>query len=148
MALTIPEQEMDLCKELVRPAFVAISLTNDLFSWEKECDSAKNNRQPHVVNAIWVLMGELAVPDEARTACRQKIKASVEEYLLVLQELQGNRNVSRNLQIYVEAIQYSLSGNLIWSVYWPRYHPEATYDPTKLSMMTTIAPSTQEICEG
>lgn len=70
MALTIPEQEMDLCKELVRPAFVAISLTNDVFSWEKECDSAKNNRQPHVVNAIWVLMGELAVPeDEAKTAC-------------------------------------------------------------------------------
>ena len=136
MALTIPENEMDLCKHLARPAFVAISLTNDLFSWEKERDAARANRQPYVVNAIWVLMGELKISeDEARVICRCKIRASVADYLEVLHHIDHGLDISRDLRIYVEAIQYSLSGNLVWSVYCPRYQPEATFDPTTLSMM-------------
>ena len=136
MALTIPENEMDLCKHLARPAFVAISLTNDLFSWEKERDAARANQQPYVVNAIWVLMGELNLSeDEARVICRCKIRASVADYLEVLRNVGNGLNISRDLHVYLEAIRYSLSGNLVWSVYCPRYHQEATFDPTTLSMM-------------
>lgn len=139
MALTIPEHEMDLCKQLVRPAFAALGLTNDLFSWEKERDTARENEQPYVVNAIWVLMGELNVSeDEAKAICRSKITASVAEYLDVLHDIDHGLKISRDLKIYVEAIRYSLSGNLVWSVYCPRYHPEATFDPTTLSMMDMI----------
>ena len=145
MALTIPEKEMDLCKRLVRPAFVAISLTNDLFSWEKERDTARQNGQPHIVNAIWVLMGELSVSeDEAKIVCRRKISENVAEYELVLQETKVNPNISPDLRTYVAALQYSISGNLVWSIYCPRYHTEATYDSTTLSMMDAVAAIAQE----
>lgn len=127
MALTIPEEEMEECKQLVQPAFAAISLTNDLFSWEKERDAAKDGGQPHVMNAIWVLMRELCISeDEAKVVCRAKIKESVTEYLVTLRKTRTSHDLSPDLRTYVEAIQYSLSGNLVWSIYCPRYHPEAS----------------------
>lgn len=85
MALTIPEGEMDLCKQLGRPAFAALGLTNDLFSWDKEHHAAKESGQPHVVNTIWVLMGELSIPEsEAKAVCRKKIKESVADCLVTM----------------------------------------------------------------
>lgn len=52
MALTIPEHETELCLQLARPAFAAFSLINDLFSWEKERDDAKQNGLSCVINAV------------------------------------------------------------------------------------------------
>ena len=139
MALTIPDEEMDLCKELGRPAFAALSLANDLFSWEKERDEARRKGVPHVVNAIWVLMGELSIgEEEAKEVCRQRTKDYVAETVRVARETRERTDLSLDLRVYVEAIQYSVSGNLVWSVYCPRYHPEFTYDDTVLSMMADV----------
>ena len=41
MALKIPEDEIDLCRELMKPAWVAVGLANDIFSWPKERDAGK-----------------------------------------------------------------------------------------------------------
>ena len=136
MALTIPEHEMDLCKELVRPAFAAISLTNDLFSWEKERDAAERHCSPHIVNAIWVLMREHSITElEAQELCREKIRENVEKSVGVCRATMEDFAISLDLRKYVEAIQYSLSGNLVWSIYCPRYHPEAWYNDEQCSMM-------------
>jgi hypothetical protein len=40
MALTIPEEELDLCFELARPGYAALGLVNDLYSWKKENKAA------------------------------------------------------------------------------------------------------------
>lgn len=136
MALTIPKGELDHCKELARPAFAALGLTNDLFSWEKERDAAKRDGLPHVVNAIWVLMGELSITEsEAKNLCRVKIKESVAEYIGILKYTESNLDLSYDLRRYIEAIKYSVSGNLVWSLYCPRYHSEASYNDVQLSMM-------------
>ena len=145
MALTIPEEEMDLCKQLVRPAFAALSLTNDLFSWDKEREAAQKNKQPHVVNAIWVLMGELSISEsEAKVVCRERIKESVTDCLVKVEEAKNNPSLSPDLRTYVEAIQYSVSGNLVWSLGCPRYHPKASYDSMTLSMMEDVIRVAQE----
>ena len=121
MALTIPDNEMELCKQLTRPAFAAISLTNDLYSWEKEYKEAQRNGLPHVVNAIWVLTNELSVSDsKAKEICRVKIKQYVSEYRNILREVGCNETISTDLKRYVEALQYSISGHLVWSIYCPR----------------------------
>ena len=145
MALTIPEGEMDLCKKFVRPAFAVLGLTNDLFSWDKERDAAKERGQPHVVNAIWVLMGELSIPEnEAKAVCREKIQESVADCLVKVKEAQSDPKLSPDLRTFVEAIQYSVSGNLVWSLGCPRYHPEASYDRATLAMMQDVDLVTQE----
>ena len=136
---------MDLCKKLVRPAFAALGLTNDLFSWEKERDAAEKRGQPHVVNAIWVLMGELSIPEsEAKAVCREKIQESVADYLIKVKEVQSDPKLSPDLRTFVEAIQYSVSGNLVWSLNCPRYHPEASYDRATLAMMDGVDSFMQE----
>lgn len=78
MAITTSEEEMDSCRELMRYAWMAASLTNDLFSWQKAYEASRRNGQPEVVNAIWVLMGEHSISmDEAKELCRSKIKGCV-----------------------------------------------------------------------
>ncbi len=136
MALTIPEHEMSLCSQLARPAFAALSLTNDLFSWEKERDDAKRDGLAHVINAIWVIMGERSMTElEAKMVCRQKIQDYIVEYVRVVEETRRNRDISSDLRTYIEALQYSVSGNLVWSIYCPRYHPKASYSAVPLSGM-------------
>ena len=147
MALIIPEAEMSLCKDLVRSAWAAVGLINDLYSWEKEYEAARKSEQPHIVNAIWVIMRELSISaEEAKVVCREKIEESVAEYLVVVQQARVNPDISSDLRTYVEAIQYSLSGNLVWSVYCPRYHPEASYDSATLLMMEAASAIAQETC--
>lgn len=145
MALTIPEGEMDLCKKLGRPAFAALGLTNDLFSWDKERDAAKESGQPHVVNAIWVLMGELSIPESvAKAVCREKIKESVADCLVKVKEAKSDPKLSPDLKTYIEALQYSVSGNLVWSLNCLRYYPEASFDSVTLSMMEDVVLVAQE----
>ena len=139
MALTIPDEEMDLCKRLGQPAWAALALTNDLYSWEKERDAAKKIGATYVINAIWVLMEEHSITEsQAQDLCRQKIKEYVAEAVRIFEETKQNSDISLHLRTYTEAILYSISGNLVWSIYCPRYHSEASYDDVVLSMMAEI----------
>jgi Terpene synthase family 2, C-terminal metal binding len=147
MGITIPEEELELCSQLMRPAWIAAGLTNDLFSWEKEYEAAKRNHQPDVVNAIWVLVREHSITvDQAKDLCRQKIKVAVADYLQTIKETCNNVTISMDLRRYIEAMQYSLSGNVVWSLQCPRYHPEAQYNELQLLRMkqgSTACPKIQ-----
>ncbi|KAI5866412.1 terpenoid synthase [Durotheca rogersii] len=122
MALSIPPEEHDLCMELARPAYIALGLTNDLFSWEKEREAARRGGQDRVFNAIWVLMNERGVSEEgARTICSEEIQKQVTKYCVVVEETKANLRLSRDLRTYIEALLYSISGNLVWSIHNPRY---------------------------
>lgn len=132
MALTIPNDEMELCKRLGQPAWKALALTNDLYSWNKERDAAAKLGAPYVINAIWVLMREHSISESrAQEVCRQKIQKYVEEAVRTADETKKRKELSLDVRKYTEAILYSISGNLVWSIYCPRYHPEETSSKTK-----------------
>lgn len=136
MALTISEQEMDLCRQLMRPGWIAAGLTNDLFSWKKEYDAARQAGQQDVVNAIWVLMREHSITaEEAKQMCRKIIKESTAEYLRIEEENRNNMNLSLDLRKYLESMKYTLSGNVVWSLLCPRYNPEATFNARQIKRM-------------
>lgn len=136
MGISIPEKEMDLCKRLMRPAWIVAGLTNDLFSWEKEYQASLEHGQTHVVNAIWVLMREHSFTvDQAKDFCKQIIKENVAEYLKTVEETRNDESLSLDLRRYVECMQYSLSGNVVWSLLCPRYHPAASYNESQLLRM-------------
>ena len=140
MGLTIPEDEMGLCKDLGRPSWAALALTNDLYSWEKELDAATKAGAPHVINGIWVLMKEHSLTEtEAKILCRKKIREFVADARRIVEKNKLNTNLSSDLRIYLEAILYSISGNLVWSIYCPRYHEEERYDSTIESKMAKIS---------
>ncbi|KAF2735646.1 terpenoid synthase [Polyplosphaeria fusca] len=124
MALTILEAELDLCFSLARPGYAAISLTNDLYSWDKERKAAEADGVDYVFNAIWVIMKEQSVSeDEAIAICKEETLKYIAEY----DDIVGNVkdfNLSQDTVSYLEAVRYSYIGNLVWSIYCPRYHED------------------------
>ena len=136
MAISIPEEELDLCKKLLEPAWTVIGLQNDLFSWEKELRAAQDMRRSHVTNGIWVLMKEHSINvDDAKDLCRHMIKKEVAGYLHSVEENRDNPALSLDLRRCMEAMQYYISGNAVWSCYYPRYNATATFNNFQLSMM-------------
>lgn len=63
------------------------------------------------------------------------IKENVTEYQHICQVNKDNTGLSLDLRRYMEAMQYSLSGNAVWSFICPRYHPKATFNRYQLAMM-------------
>lgn len=114
------------------PTWVAASLTNDLFSFQKEYDDAKRIGQPYVVNAVWVLMQEKKIPEEeAKLECRRRIKEEIKKAIKNA-ELVKEMKVSEDLKRYLELLKYSLSGNVVWSLQCPRYHKNIPYNELQL----------------
>jgi len=139
MGLTIPTEEMDLCKSLSRAFWEALALTNDMYSWEKERDDAAKAGQMQVMNAIWILMREYSVTEaEAKELCKNKIKQSVAIGVEAVQKTKIDTSLSLELRKYTEAIMYSVSGNLVWSIYCPRYHPDRMFGEVELSKMAEV----------
>ncbi|KAK1245660.1 hypothetical protein MKX07_004729 [Trichoderma sp. CBMAI-0711] len=123
MGLTIPDEEYDLCMELARPGYAVLGLTNDLYSWPKERQAAEKAGQDYVFNAIWVIMHERQVSEEeAKAICAEEIRRHARIFCDNVDETKRNLALSRDVRAYVEAVMYSCSGNLVWSIYCPRYH--------------------------
>lgn len=136
MGISITENEADLCAELLRPAWLAVGLTTDLFSWEKDHQETIQAGQLDTVNAIWVLMGEHSITEEeAKLLCKEKIKAAVKEYLQVVAKSCNNHNISLGLRRCIKAVQYRISGNVVWSLQCLRYHPGSQHNQLQLLRM-------------
>ncbi|CAJ2504215.1 Uu.00g116090.m01.CDS01 [Anthostomella pinea] len=122
MALTIPDGEMDLCMEMARPAYIALGLVNDLYSWKKEEADAIRAGQDYVFNAIWVIMKERSVDEaDAKDICREEAIKAIATYSRTVEEARRDASLSRDLRIYLHAVQLSYIGNVVWSIYCPRY---------------------------
>ncbi|CAO2651134.1 Nn.00g094310.m01.CDS01 [Neocucurbitaria sp. VM-36] len=127
-ALTIPDAELEICKQLALPAVTAASLTNDLYSYEKEVEEAQQ-AGCHLTNGIDVIMRQHCCDlDTAKSICRSEIKAVVAKFEEVVEQTRSREDLSQDLTRYVEVIQYSVSGNLIWSMACPRYHRNVAYN--------------------
>lgn len=126
-AITIPEEEAEETKELLRPALIAASLTNDLFSFEKERDDV------NVQNAVLVVMREHDWSEaEAREILKDRIRIEVANYVRVVKETRTRSDISNDMKRYIEIIQYTLSGNLAWSTQCPRYNAGAKWNELQL----------------
>lgn len=136
MAITIPPAELEKMEELMMPAWAAAALQNDIFSWEKERDAALRYGKKEVVNAVFVLMGEHSIGEqEALVKLRDITKAYVKEYVEIVKREIENEVLSTELRRYMEAILYSLSGNVVWAISCPRYNPEEKYNEWQLALM-------------
>lgn len=117
-------------------AWIAVGLQNDIWSWPKERDAAKANGKDHVVNAVWVLMQEHQTDVVgAMQICRKLIVDHVTKYLKVIEETKTNESISLDLRKYLDAMLYSISGNVVWSLECPRYNPDITFNKTQLEWM-------------
>lgn len=125
MGLTIPDDFYDSCMQFARPGYIALALTNDLFSWEKEKAEAKAAGQGSVFNAVWVIMRERGCnEEEAKNICAKEIKWNVAEFRMVVEAI-SDMDVpyrSKDMVVYLKAVLLTISGNLVWSIHCPRYN--------------------------
>ncbi|KAI0160238.1 geranylgeranyl pyrophosphate synthase [Xylariaceae sp. FL1272] len=122
-AITIPDEEADETRELLTSALIAASLGNDLYSYEKEYEDTMRAGLPDVVNAIWVIMGEHKCTEaEAKEICKERIRVENAKYVKVVEETRKRTDLCDDVKRYIEVMQYSLSGNLVWSIQCPRYN--------------------------
>lgn len=141
LGLHIPEHEMELCRKLTSPSWIAVGLQNDLWSWPKERDTAEKLGQSHVINALWVIMQEHQVDIKgAEAICRQLIKDNVAESLSIWEQNQFNESLSVDLRRYIECMLFSISGNVVWSLGCPRYNPSSNFNATQLDWMRNGLP--------
>lgn len=127
-ALTIPVGELEVCKQLALPAVTAASLTNDLYSYEKEVKEAQR-AGCHLTNGIDVIMREHDCDvEEAKTICQSKIKNVVASFEETITHTRSRDDLSHDLKRFIDVIQYSVSGNLVWSMSCPRYHADIEYN--------------------
>lgn len=126
-AITIPDEEEELCKELLTPALITASLINDLFSFEKEKNDA------NVQNAVLVVMKEYNCGEaEARERLIQRIRIEVAKYVQTVKDSKTRTDLSDESKRYIDVMQYTLSGNAAWSTQCPRYHADAKWNELQL----------------
>lgn len=126
-AITIPEEEVDETRELLTPALITASLTNDLFSFEKE------RGDKNVQNAVLVVMREHGCSEEeAREICKERIRVENAKYVRVVKDTRTRTDLSVDVKRYIEVMQYTLSGNVAWSALCPRYNEGAKFNELQL----------------
>ncbi|KAM3075167.1 hypothetical protein ACMFMF_005846 [Clarireedia jacksonii] len=137
MAITIEQSELDIWNDrLMEPAWIAIGLQNDIFSWPKERDDAKLHGRHYIVNGVWVLMCQQRISEsEAVALLKAETKKYVAQYVRNFNDHRHNQEMSPDFRKYMEAILYTISGNAVWSNSCPRYHAECTYNDFQLSLM-------------
>jgi len=127
--ITVPEEERGICKELAAPAAIAASLTNDLFSYEGEYEAAQTAGLPGFTNALCVLMDEHNISlEEAKAKCRARIKEEVAKYARNVRDTMSRNDLSSDAKRYIDLMQYSVSGNIVWTLQCPRYRKGVQYN--------------------
>lgn len=122
LALTIPASEVEMCMRLARPGYEAISLVNNIYSWPKERVDAQEAGQDYVFNAVWVVMKEQGCDEEtALRVCRGSTQQLFKQSEDIV-ESSKDSDLSLQSQRYLKAVGQSHVGNLVWSIYCPRYN--------------------------
>lgn len=140
-AITIPAHEKRAASDLCRSAWIALSLTNDLFSWDKEHRDAIKKGQTYVPNALYVIMQEHNIGiEEAKGICRKEVRVNIKEYLNAVERVKREKNYSIDLLRFMDGLIYSIGGNLVWSLSCPRYHADAHFSNQQVEWMTSGIP--------
>lgn len=106
---------------------ITASLTNDLFSFEKE------KGDTNVQNSVLVVMREHSCSEEeAREICRKRIRIECANYARVVKDIRKRTDLSEDVKRYIENMQYTLSGNFAWSTQCPRYNAGAKFNELQL----------------
>ena len=129
MGMTLVPEEDEALKDVVHPCYAALGLANDCFSFDREYAEMQSTGQP-MTNAVWLCMRwqDVDIP-----TAKKMVREAVTSYEKRFQKLsdqfrQENALMSEKLDCYLRGLTYQISGNVVWSLKCPRYHPDERYD--------------------
>lgn len=129
MGMTLTQEEDKQLADFIRPCFASLALANDYFSFEREWEEAQNGG-PKPTNAVWLFMQWNGVDASIAKRLVREASNRYESRFLELcdQFRQRNAPVSEKIDRYLRGLTYQVSGNVVWSLNCPRYHPNFRYD--------------------
>lgn len=131
MGMTLSPEEDALLKDVVYPCYAALGLANDYFSFDREYSELQESGSESMTNAVWLFMRWRGVNC---AAAKDLVKEATTDYEKRFQAISAefrrvHAPLSEKLDRYLRGLAYQISGNVVWSLNCPRYHPERRYDP-------------------
>ncbi|KAI9155010.1 Terpene cyclase ATR13 [Paramyrothecium foliicola] len=157
MGMTLTKDEDEQMAPILRPAFSALALANDYFSFDREWEAAQKPGAPKPLNAVWLYMNWKGVDAAtAKQLVREASNRYERQFLNMCDDFRMvTDRVSQKLDRYLRAMSYQVSGNVVWSLNCPRYNPDFRYDPNAgIENLLTITPghnsprACPELCES
>lgn len=132
MGMTLTEEEDIQLEPIRKPCYAALGLANDFFSFDREYTEFKNSANSQTLtNAVWLHMQWYNVDVDMAKKMTLEATSRYEKQFLESCAVfrQHNGPLPEKLDRYLDALAYQISGNVVWSLNCPRYHPEYRYDP-------------------
>jgi ophiobolin F synthase len=135
MGIQLTEDDERSLKQVVEPAYAALGLANDFFSFDKEyaehLKQAKMNEQDQapITNCVWLCMGwHNLSAEEAKGVVRDETIRQEQEFAARKQAFIRSQQCTSRTQKCLDGLSQVLIGNIVWSLRCPRYYPELRYD--------------------
>ena len=123
LGMTLSQDELTQVAPIARPCYAALGLANDYFSFDVEYEVFKNSSAKAMTNAVWLFMcWDGASVADAKDLVRVTTRKYERQFERLRKENEGA--LSPKLQRYLLGLAYQVSGNVIWSLDNPRYHPD------------------------
>lgn len=133
LGMTLTPEEDALLAHITQPCYASFALANDYFSFDREWRDAQSQPggAPKPINAVWLYMRWRGV---GAAVAKRLVAAAANRYEARFLELcerfrAEHKPVPPKLDLYLRGLAYQVSGNVVWSLNCPRYHPEFRYDP-------------------
>jgi hypothetical protein len=130
MGMTLTKEEDAELKDIVYPCYAALGLANDYFSFDREYEELQQSEAKSLTNAVWLYMHwhDVDVPT-AKSMVREATNKYEKQFQSMSETFRNTHApLSDKLDCYLRALAYQISGNVVWSLNCPRYHPEHRYD--------------------
>jgi hypothetical protein len=131
MGMTLTKEEDKQLQGIVHPCYAALGLANDYFSFDREYKEMRESEEQSMTNAIWLFMRWHNVDiATAKAMVRQATNKYEKQFLEFVDDFRRTHApLSEKLETYLRGLAYQISGNVVWSLNCPRYHPKHRYSP-------------------
>lgn len=117
MGIALSDEDYESIKEYDLAMGNILGLTNDYFSWEVEKDQPTDR----IRNGVRVLMREYNLPSGAARELLLGMIVKEESKAARLRDTRLKHPVSKELSMYIEAIELYVGGSCYWHATAPRY---------------------------
>ena len=135
MGINLSDEDDEIIRDIVAPAYAVFALTNDYFSFDREYGEWREGRRDSMdpepmTNAVWHCMQwyNIDIEQSKELVRTETVRYEAEFESRKRTFLDANPSPPQRLWMCLDGISQMIIGNVIWSSTCPRYHPELRYD--------------------
>jgi hypothetical protein len=150
MGISLSNEEHEQMRPLAKACYAAFCLANDYFSFDRELDEQNETKHVKLVNAVWLYTQWYGVDiDTAKRMIRETTVEREHHFLELCDKYRvTNAPISEKIDLYLNALSYQVSGNVVWSINCPRHNPSYRYDLSqRYNAASSPASSTMELSD-